>query len=239
MEVSRGRRSRMKRLLWAITLLPLAGVPRTYAQSLTVTQSSSNLAFTFSGGDNLSSQFIGPGVDLFASGDMNCPGPSPNGWCGFGGDQTNLPGTSLTPTAQLVYNFVTGSLTFGGHNLCQSDCQVTSMPGLGAQAFTFPTNGKGFTVTLPGAMEGFQVTGFDPVTGEFQVVNLGIAGPGKMVLNFDFVQVPPGGPPSFYRFTRGTFTTGVATPEPSTASLLLIAFAGLVPLARRRRPRAT
>jgi hypothetical protein len=104
---------------------------------------------------------------------------------------------------------------------------------------TFPTNGKNFTVTLPGVIGDIKITGFDPATGEFQVVDLGIAGPEKMVLNFDFEKQFPGGPPAFYRFTGGTFTTGVATPEPSTASLLLIGFGGLAILWRRRRPRAT
>ena len=192
------------------------------------------MAFTIAGGDNLSSQFQGPGVDLFASGDMNCTGAPPSGWCGFGGDQTNLPGTSLTPTARLVYNFTTGNLTFDGHNLCQSDCWVSSFPALDAQAFTFPTNGKNFTVTLPGTIGDIQITGFDSATGEFQVVSLALAGPETMVLNFDFEQQFPGGPPAFYRFTGGTFTTGVATPEPSTASLLLLGMAGLAVLCRRR-----
>src|SRR5215831_9611410 len=205
----------MKRFLWAITLLPLAGAPCTYAQS--VTQSSTTFAFNI-GGDNLGSEFKGPGVNLFASGDMNCPGASPGGWCSFGGNESNLPGASLNPNAQLSYSFVTGSLTFEGQTF--TDLSINSPTGLGAQGFTFPTNGKGFTVTLPGAMGGIQVTAFNPVMGDFQVFDLGV-GPGKMVLNFDFVQGFPGGPPSFYRFTQGTFTTGVATPEPSTASLLL------------------
>jgi PEP-CTERM motif len=47
------------------------------------------------------------------------------------------------------------------------------------------------------------------------------------------------GEPGYYEITGGTFA--FSTPEPSTASLLLIGFgfAGLTVLARRRRPRAT
>lgn len=98
-----------------------------------------------------------------------------------------------------------------------------------------PTNGKGFTVTLPGAMGGIQVTAFDPLTGEAHVFDLGI-GPGKMVLNFDFImQGFPGGPPSFYRLTRGTFTTGVATPEPGPLGLMAAGLAGILGIALRKR----
>jgi hypothetical protein len=211
----------MKRLLCATALLLLAGTP--YSNAQIVTQSRSGFDTNEGAGDNLGSLFMGPGVNLSDRGGTACS------WC-FNDSFSNTPGSVLDPSMQIFYDSgPVGSLTFEGHTYCQQvdECSI-SVPQIGAAQVAFPTNGQNFSVTLPAAMEGVAVSFF--VGGQNQVVNLQIP-PGELTLSFFLVAGPPGGPPPFYEFSRGTFTT----PEPDSLGLMVAGLAGFLGLCLKRR----
>ena len=219
----------MKHFFWLIGLVLLAGAPCTYAQSVTTTRTVFETNFS---GDNLVSQFWGPGVNLTATGGTNC-----FDWCS-GDSFSNTPGTSLTPGSEIFYGSVYGTLTFEGHNICteQFHCFISdASAGIGAsQSLTFPTNGQDFTVRLPAGMGPVDVNFYQPGTGALETVNLGEFG-GEMVLSFQFVPEFPGGPPPYYLFERATFTSGFAAPEPGPLGLMAAGLAGLLGLVLKRR----
>src|SRR5690242_4127238 len=216
----------MKRAFWITALLLLAGAPCAHAQI--VTQSRSVFSLNFGAGDNLISQFTGPGVHLSDVGGTACS------WCGLD-SFSNTPGTALNPSAQIFYdNGPIGTLTFDGHAYCQQqDCEI-SVPELSAfGTITFPTNGKNFTVTVPAAMENVAVSIF--VGNQLQAVNLQIPN-GELTLSFDFEPGVPGGPPSYYALDQGSFTTPMfPASEPGSRSLMLVGLAGLLGLVLKRR----
>jgi len=218
----------MKHFFWLIGLVLLAGAPCTYAQSVTTTRT---IFVTNVSGDNLFSQFIGPGVNLTATGGTNC-----FDWC-TPDSFYNAPGTSLTPGSEIFYGLVWGTLTFEGQNVCEQDtCFIAdASAGIGAsQSLTFPTNGQDFTVRLPAVMGPVDVNFPQPGTGALQTVDLGEFG-GEMVLSFRFVPQYPGGPPPYYVFDRATFTSGFAVGEPGPLGLMAAGLAGLLGLVLKDR----
>ena len=216
----------MKHFFWLIGLVLLAGAPCTYAQFVTTTRTVFEANFS---GDNLFSQFIGPGVNLTATGGTNC-----FDWCS-GESFSNTPGTSLTPFSEIFYGSVDGTLTFEGQNVCEQCFIADASAGIGAsQSLTFPTNGQDFTVMLPAVMGPVDVNFLEPGTGALKTVNLGEFG-GPMVLSFQFVPEFPGGPPPYYQFDRATFTSGFAVAEPGPLGLMAAGLAGLLGLVLKRR----
>jgi hypothetical protein len=215
----------MKRISWTTLLLVLAGAPCTHAQI--VTQSRSVFSINFGAGDNLISQFTGPGVNLSDVGGTACS------WCG-NESFSNTPGTELNPSTQIFYdNGPIGTLTLEGHTTyCQQQCEI-SVPEISAfQNITFPTNGKSFTVTVPAGMGDVTVS----ILGDqFQAVNLQIPN-GELSLSFGFDPELPGGPPSHYALEQGTFTTPMfPASEPGPRGLMVVALAGLLGLVLRRK----
>jgi len=219
----------MKRFQRICTLLLPMLAQCAYADSISTFVTQANIRFiTNEGGDNQSSTFTGPGVNLFASGDVSCF------WCGLG-QYSLTPGSSITSnvgTGGLDWVFVQGSLTLGGQpQVCgPPDCGLFSVGVTALSSFTFPTNGRNFTVTVPAMLNG-------PIQGQlgsgdtFHQFALQIP-QGRLVLTFDFVPSQNGGPPAYYQFTQGAFKT---TPEPGTFGLMASGFAGMVGAVLRKR----
>ena len=225
----------MKRFLWVIALLLLVAAPCTYAQGIPSIVAQANISFgPGEGGDNQFSEFVGPGVNLFATGDAGCALVVMN-WCTGPGVYSNAPGTSLTPSIPnglLDWVTVSGSVTFGGHttHCLDVDCSLFSAGITALSSFVFPTNGQNFTVTVPAEISG-------PITGEVQtgeMFNLQIP-PGELVLSFDFA--PKFGlAPAYYIFSQGAFTTPMfPTPEPGPLGLLAAGLVGLLGVMLKRR----
>ena len=218
----------MKRFLWTTALLLLAAAPYGYAQVRTTT-----VLETGGVGDNVASQFIGPGVNLTATGGtVFC-----SDWCD-GDSFSNTPGSSLTPGAGILYDGVFGTLTIEGQTFCEEGtCFISQESGAGigaSQSLTFPTNGKDFTVTLPAVMGPVEVSTLTPPDGALTTFDFGEFS-GEMVMSFDFVPQFPGGPPPHYVFDRATFTSGFAVAEPGPLGLMAAGLAGLLGLVLKRR----
>jgi hypothetical protein len=218
----------MKRFLWTIALLSLAGAPCTYAQAIDVTQDI-GFAANFGGGDNLGSSLIGPGLNLSAGGGTNCL------WCTplyfF-----NTPGSSLYPSTEIFYDSASGSLSVGGQTYCQmGECSLFAQELTAYQSITFPTNGQNFTVTIPVQLSAVTLN-VAPSTQPFFNITLYPA-QGDLTLSFDFAPAFPGGPPDgYYIFSQGTFpSTPVSTPEPGPLGLMAAGLIGILALGLTRR----
>lgn len=217
----------MKRLLWAIALVVPIFAQWAHADSITMFVAQANIHFVANccGGDNQHATFIGPGVNLTASGDVSCS------WCGPA-TVFLVPGSSLTPNVDnrsLDFVFVTGVLVFDGQpqvvNPNDSGLFATGITALGS--FRFPTNGRNFTVTVPAMLDGplGGGTGEGPTLHSFDLQ----IPTGKLVLNFDFVR---DGTTPYYQFSHGVFTT---VPEPGTLGLMASGLAGILGIVLRKR----
>jgi len=219
----------MKHCQWASALLLPILAQCAYADSISTFVAQANISFGANdgSGDNQNSTFTGPGVNLSASGDVSCF------WCGL--QRYSLtPGSSITPSVGnggLDFVFVQGSLTFGGQpQTCNGDCSLFASGITALSSLTFPTNGRNFTVTVPAILNG----AIGGVIGEgesFHQFDLQVR-PGRLVLTFDFAPGQSGGPPAYYQFSQGMFTT---TPEPSTLGLMASGLAGIMGTALRKR----
>jgi PEP-CTERM motif-containing protein len=219
----------MKLYLWAVALLLATLAECAYADNISfVTQANIRFA-TNLGGDNQESTLTGPGVNLSASGDVSCF------WCGVG-EYYLTPGSSITPSVGaggLDWVFVQGSLTFDGQRqICRSDddCELFATGITGLSSFTFPTNGRNFTVTVPAMLLNGTIGGELGSGDTFHQFALQIP-QGRLVLSFDFVPAF-GRQPAYYQFTQGAFTT---TPEPSALGLMSAGLAGIVGAIMRKR----
>ena len=224
----------MKRVLWAIALLlPLAGAPTTYAQSVPTIVTQADMTFGPSaGGDNQRTTFLGPGVNLQGFGDATCL------WCVGLATYQNAPGTSLDPSIPndgIDWVTVIGSLTVEGRtNICDAeDCGLSAQGMAALQNFIFPTNGRDFTVTVPAVFNG-PIMGSAGSGPDFTQFALQIP-QGEMVLSFAFVRAQ-GLAPAYYSFVDGEFKTPMfPTPEPGPLGLMGAGLAGILGFALRKR----
>lgn len=216
----------MKRFLWLIALLLPILAQCTYADSVTTFVAQANISFTTNccSGDNQQSTFIGPGVNLFAFGDVSCF------WC-ESANPLLRPGSTLTPNIPRGIDFVTfgGFLVFDGQRQVvdptDSSLFLTGITALGS--FTFPVNGRRITVTIPAMLDG-SIQGQTGEGDTLHAFDLQIP-TGKLVLTFDFVR---DGSVPYYQFTNGVFTT---VPEPGTLGLMASGLAAILGTALRKR----
>ena len=123
------------------------------------------------------------------------------------------------------YGYVPQSQTFASAEFTfeTSGPRPITHPGTYSASFDFSSNLNGQLSSVTGNCT-------DPSN---PCTNWPVDGSGTGVI---YVSDYPGVPGDFY-VTGGSFTFGAfGTPEPSTASLLFLGFAGLVVLGRRRRP---
>lgn len=221
----------MKRCIWAIAVLLLVGAPCTYAQTFfpTITQATIGFAENLGSGDNLGATLTGPGVTLLGGGGTNCS------WC-FLNSFSNTPGTSLNPSTQVFYDFVSGNVTLGSQTYnCQGlECTFGEGTISALGNITFPANGQTFTVTVPAAVDPILLT--VPTPGQGQgFVQAGLLIPsGELSLTFDFNPSFPNGPPPYYSLDQATFTSTVSAPEPGPLGLMVAGLVGILGLALKR-----
>jgi hypothetical protein len=216
----------MKRLQWAIAMVLLALAQRAYADNIsTFNINQVTIPFLLNvDDDNMFFNASGPGVSITGSGETLCENPPAlGGWCTQGTQLSS--GSSLKPSFFLAFCCVAGRVTIGGQNqVVDSLSGANGFPQITALgSFTFPTNGKSFTVSVPAILQG-------PLVGQTdapQAFNLQIPPRGTLVLTFDFFR-GSNGVPDTYQLSHGNFTLSTVVPEPGTLGLMVSGLAGIL-----------
>jgi hypothetical protein len=164
-------------------------------------------------GDNIGGTLIGTNVNFFLS------GGTPYNW--FAGDTLYAPGSVGGGDTTIYFDFAAGTL---GGQYYEGDNAGVTTADFNAGVFTFPTNGKNFTVSVPASLGVVVVTGCTNA-GVCTVYNL-VSKPGTLVLSFAYSQYY-----GMYYGASGSFTTTV--PEPSTLGLVGIGISVLAACKRK------
>jgi len=204
----------MKRLLWTIPMLFALISVNALADSVTYTITNANLYISpnYGGGGNLGFSMMGNGITLIGDG-----GTDPSF---FDGSNGYLPGSPGEGGAALffwdVISAKIGSTTYGFDDI-QLDC---CSAGFGGNGFTFPTNGKNFTIILPAGISLVSGT----IVPDDQSFSL-IFTPGRLTMSFYFA------PDGRYYPSQATF---VSAPEPGALGLMATGLAAIVGVLGRK-----
>jgi hypothetical protein len=201
-----------KRLLLGILLLTSVSA---FADSFT------NLNVNFvvnpntGSGGNIGGLISGQGVNLIAS------GGTVFSW--FNGQGVGYaPGSIGGGGTTIFWDFVIGKI--GSQSYGPGDLLVYPS-SFNAGTFTFPTNGKDFTITMPASIGGITIVTICP----FNCPTFDLeTNPGKLTLTFAYSPTNGGG----YYASSGYFTT---TPEPSTLALLATGIGAVTWLKGKRK----
>jgi hypothetical protein len=165
-------------------------------------------------GGNLGGSISGQGVNFFAG------GGTPFSW--FNSSQGVAPGSTGGGTV-IFWEDAYGTL--GSQTYLDGDIAL-NLSFLNANAFTFPTNGQNFTISVPASLDIITGTILATCNTGCQTFSLTI-NPGTLTLSFFYSPVD-----GMYYGTSGSFTSAATTtvPEPGTLGLMGI---GVMALARR------
>jgi len=166
-------------------------------------------------GDNLGGTIVGSSVNLFLGGGI------PFDW--FNSIIGYAPGSAGGGTVTIFFEFAQGTL--GGQSFSSDQIVNVSTAVFDAGGFTFPTNGKDFTATVPASIEVITVLACDD-NGNCPTYTL-TTKPGKLTLSFVYYASS-----GMYFGTQGSFTT---IPEPGTMLLVSSGIGALVWGRRHRR----
>jgi hypothetical protein len=145
-------------------------------------------------GDNMGGTIFGPGISFIAG------GGTPFSW--FNNVTGFAPGSSGGGSTNIFFDFVSG--TIGPYTL--DDINEATF---NAGGFTFPTNGKDFTITVPASIGVIVLTGC--TVSSCQTLNV-YTKPGQLTLSFQYYN-------GLYFGSAGSFTT---TPEPGRLGLVAL-----------------
>ena len=161
------------------------------------------------GGDNVAGQIWGPGISLGAI------GGTVEQWFD---NTTGYPAGSQAGGINATIDWDLYGLTIGSQAYDTDELLLTPTL-LDVGSFTFPTNGKNFTVTLPTLMDfsGTITTNCPPCTS--QIFDLA-SKPGRLTLSFFYL------PESRVYFPESGFFSTV--PEPSTLGLIVTGMCAVV-----------
>jgi hypothetical protein len=165
-------------------------------------------------GDNVFGAITGLGVNVLAG------GGTPDYW--FNGDQGFSPGSSGGGDVSIYFDFAQGTLgsqTYSGEQLGINSAVLYT------GSFTFPTNGRFFSVQLPASIGLITAVGCNS-SGVCQNYRL-TTKPGKLTLSFFYL--PQDG---LYYGYQGSFVT---SPEPGTLGLVAIGMGALAWLRRKQK----
>jgi hypothetical protein len=207
----------MKRLLWTIPMLFALISVNALADSVTYKITNANLYISpnYGGGGNLGFSMRGSGITLIGDGGTNV--------YFFDGTNGYLPGSAGPGSSSLFLWDVTsakiGSTTYGFDDI-QLDC---CSAGFGGGGFTFPTNGKNFTIVMPASISLVSGT-IVPDDQSFSLVFT----PGRLTMSFYFA------PDGRYYPSQATF---VSAPEPGTLGLIGTGLAAVAGVLKRKSVR--
>jgi len=207
----------LRRALWLLFLLTPFHCFATSVHDLTNLSVNLNIYPNDGTGDNLGGTIFGPGVSLTVG------GGTPYYW--FNNVDGFAPGSGGGGSTTIFFDSVFG--TIGSKSYDPSDLFIDAAT-LNAGGFTFPTDGSGFTISVPASIGLIVLTGCTD-TG-CRTFNL-ITRSGELTLSFEY----DAGTGMYYG-TGGSFVTGTTpVPEPGTVSLLILGLASIARLRHKKR----
>ncbi len=198
----------MKRFRWTIPILFALISVNALADSVTYKITNANLYISpnYGGGGNLGFSMRGSGITLIGDG-----GTAVSFFDGNNGYLPGSPGEGGSPLFLWdVISAKIGSTTYGFDDI-QLDC---CSAGFGGGGFTFPTNGKNFTIVLPASISLVSGT-IVPADQSFSLIFT----PGRLTMSFYFA------PDGRYYPSQATF---VSAPEPGALGLMATGLAAIV-----------
>jgi hypothetical protein len=206
----------MKRLLGMLPMIFALASASAFANTVNYTNLNVSMGISANdgGGDNMGALISGPGVSLFVEGGM------PFDW--FNGIEGSAPGSSGGGGTTIFSDDAFG--TIGAHSFGEGDIELGEFL-FDAGSFTFPTNGKDFTVKVPASLELITGTVITQCTNNACPTFTLTTKPGTLTLSF-YV-----GADGLYYGSSGSFVT---TPEPGSLGLMAIGLVAVACLGYRR-----
>lgn len=204
----------MRRFTWALALMLLVFPASALADSLTFTLHNARLNIFANDGSGENVGFTLQGGGVFLQGTAG----TPYDW--FNVFSSYAPGSSFGGTSLFISSVDAGHVGgFGSDDISIDCCTAT----LFVSSFTFPTNGKSFTVSLPASIS--SITGTISSTGQQFTL---LVPSGKLKISFAYdsssgMYVPVG---------NALYTTA---PEPASLFLMGTGLFATLGLVRRRR----
>lgn len=204
----------MKHLPRVLLFMFLLTSLNSFANSVNFTNLNVNLRIFPNGGsgDNLGGTIFGTAVNLMVG------GGTPFSW--FNDFEGSAPGSVGGGNTTIFFDFAQGTL---GSQFYDGGSTGINAADFNAGNFTFPTNGKDFTVSVPATLELVVVLGCTD-SGVCTTYDL-TTKPGKLVLSFTYDQGS-----GLYFGSAGYFAN---TPEPGTFGLVAIGISALAACKRK------
>ncbi len=206
----------LRRALWLILLFVPFHCFATSVHDLTNLNVNLNIFPNDGTGDNLGGAIYGSGVSLIVG------GGTPYYW--FNNVDGFAPGSGGGGSTTIYFDSVVG--TIGSHSY-DGNLSIGAAT-LNADSFTFPTDGSGFTISVPASIGLIVLTGCtDSGCKTFNVsTNSGV-----LTLSFDY----DAGTGMYYG-TGGSFVSATTpVPEPGTISLMILGLASIARFRHRNR----